>query len=139
MPTRQAPVMDASGHRAAFRVPLPGIAASCASADGLSIDQQLAQVGLHHEATEGKIAGGGRVSHRCLVSKTCGEDTTVSAFDTMRRGFMISFATAAPAVSAAFLASLVEVVEAFTIVLATGTLRGWRAAIAGTAAALAVL
>ncbi len=63
----------------------------------------------------------------------------MSAFDTMRRGFMISFATAAPAVSAAFLASLVEVVEAFTIVLATGTLRGWRAAIAGTAAALAVL
>jgi Ca2+/H+ antiporter, TMEM165/GDT1 family len=52
---------------------------------------------------------------------------------------MISIATAAPAVSAAFLASLVEVVEAFTIVLAAGTLRGWRAAVAGTAAALAVL
>src|SRR5258708_12663272 len=52
---------------------------------------------------------------------------------------MIWFARGAPAVSAAFLASLVEVVEAFTIVLATGTLRGWRAAIAGTAAALAVL
>jgi len=52
---------------------------------------------------------------------------------------MISIATAAPAVSAAFLASLVEVVEAFTIVLAAGTLRGWRAAVAGTAAALAAL
>ena len=52
---------------------------------------------------------------------------------------MISFTTAAPAVSAAFFASLVEVVEAFTIVLAAGTLRGWRAAIAGTAAGLAVL
>jgi len=52
---------------------------------------------------------------------------------------MISFTTAAPAVSAAFVASLVEVVEAFTIVLAAGTLRGWRAAIAGTAAGLAVL
>jgi Ca2+/H+ antiporter, TMEM165/GDT1 family len=51
----------------------------------------------------------------------------------------ISIATAAPAVSAAFLASLVEFVEALTIVLAAGTLRGWRAAIAGTAAALAVL
>jgi len=51
----------------------------------------------------------------------------------------ISIATAAPAVSAAFLASLVEFVEAFTIVLAAGTLRGWRAAISGTAAALAVL
>lgn len=46
---------------------------------------------------------------------------------------------AAPAVSAAFLASLVEVVEAFTIVLAVGTLRGWRPAIAGTVAGLAVL
>jgi uncharacterized membrane protein len=52
---------------------------------------------------------------------------------------MISFATAAPAVTAAFLASLVEAVEAFTIVLAAGTLRGWRAAIAGSAAGLAVL
>jgi Ca2+/H+ antiporter, TMEM165/GDT1 family len=52
---------------------------------------------------------------------------------------MISFTTAAPAVSAAFVASLVEVVEAFTIVLAAGTLRGWRGAIAGTAAGLVVL
>lgn len=52
---------------------------------------------------------------------------------------MISLATAAPAVSAAFVASLVEVVEAFTIVLAAGTLRGWRPAIAGTAAGLVVL
>jgi uncharacterized membrane protein len=52
---------------------------------------------------------------------------------------MISITTAAPAVGAAFLASLVEFVEAFTIVLAAGTLRGWRAAVAGTAAALAVL
>lgn len=52
---------------------------------------------------------------------------------------MITWSTAAPAVSAAFLASLVEVVEAFTIVLAVATLRGWRPAVAGTAAALAVL
>src|ERR1700730_12922028 len=52
---------------------------------------------------------------------------------------MISLATTAPAVGAAFFASLVEVVEAFTIVLAAGTLRGWRAAIAGTAAGLAAL
>lgn len=47
--------------------------------------------------------------------------------------------TAAPAVSAAFLASLVEVVEAFTIVLAVATLRGWRPAATGTLAALLVL
>lgn len=52
---------------------------------------------------------------------------------------MISWGTAAPAISAAFLASLVEVVEAFTIVLAVGTVRGWRPAFLGTSAALAVL
>ena len=50
-----------------------------------------------------------------------------------------SFGVAAPAVTAAFVASLVEVVEAFTIVLAVGTVQGWRAASAGTLAALAVL
>ncbi|QPC95789.1 COG4280 domain-containing protein [Mesorhizobium sp. INR15] len=52
---------------------------------------------------------------------------------------MISWATAAPAVTAAFLASLVEVVEAFTIVLAVGTVRGWRPALTGTGAGLALL
>jgi uncharacterized membrane protein len=50
-----------------------------------------------------------------------------------------TWATAAPAVSAAFVASLVEVVEAFTIILAVGTVRGWRPAFIGTGAALAVL
>jgi Ca2+/H+ antiporter, TMEM165/GDT1 family len=38
-----------------------------------------------------------------------------------------------------FLASAVEFVEAFTIVLAMGLTRGWRSALAGTAAAIAVL
>ena len=47
---------------------------------------------------------------------------------------MISLIIAGPAIGAAFLASLVEVVEAFTIVLAAGTLRGWRPAITGTGA-----
>jgi uncharacterized membrane protein len=47
--------------------------------------------------------------------------------------------TAAPAVGSAFTASLVEVVEAFTIVLAVGTLRGWRPAALGTVAGLGVL
>jgi len=42
-------------------------------------------------------------------------------------------------VLAAFLASFVEVVEAFTIVLAVGVTRGWRPALAGAALALAVL
>jgi Ca2+/H+ antiporter, TMEM165/GDT1 family len=44
-----------------------------------------------------------------------------------------------PAVSAAFLASLVEVVEAFTIVLAVATLQGWRPALLGATAGLTVL
>jgi uncharacterized membrane protein len=39
----------------------------------------------------------------------------------------------------AFLASLVEMVEALTIVLAVGITRGWRAALLGTAAALVAL
>jgi Ca2+/H+ antiporter, TMEM165/GDT1 family len=43
------------------------------------------------------------------------------------------------AIIAAFLASVVEVVEAFTIVLAVGTLRGWRPAGIGTFSALAIL
>lgn len=51
----------------------------------------------------------------------------------------MTWATAFPAISAAFLASLVEVVEAFTIVLAVGTVHGWRPALTGTAAALALL
>ena len=42
-------------------------------------------------------------------------------------------------VSAVFVASLVEFVEAFTIVLAMGVTRGWKSAIAGTVAALIAL
>lgn len=52
---------------------------------------------------------------------------------------MTTWATAAPAISAAFLGSLVEVVEAFTIVLAVGTVRGWRPALTGAAVGLALL
>jgi len=51
----------------------------------------------------------------------------------------MTWSIAAPAVTTAFLASIVEVVEAFTIVLAVATLRGWRPAIWGTTAGLAVL
>jgi uncharacterized membrane protein len=40
---------------------------------------------------------------------------------------------------AAFLASLVEFVEALTVVLAVGTVRGWRPALTGTGLAFAVL
>jgi uncharacterized membrane protein len=52
---------------------------------------------------------------------------------------MLTWSTAAPALSAAFVASIVEVVEAFTIVLAVATFRGWRPAAVGTAAGLASL
>ncbi|HZY74472.1 MAG TPA: hypothetical protein VFE22_15295 [Edaphobacter sp.] len=40
---------------------------------------------------------------------------------------------------ASFLASLVECVEALTVVLAVGSVRGWRSALPGSAAAIAVL
>jgi uncharacterized membrane protein len=52
---------------------------------------------------------------------------------------MLDLATAAPAVGAAFIASTVEVVEAFTIVLAVASVRGWRPALTGAAAALVAL
>jgi uncharacterized membrane protein len=52
---------------------------------------------------------------------------------------LISWGAAAPALGAAFLASIVEVVEAFTIVLVVGTVQGWRPAIIGAGAGLASL
>jgi uncharacterized membrane protein len=48
-------------------------------------------------------------------------------------------AHAGPTILAAFLASLVEFVEALTVVLAVGSVRGWRGALSGTGAALLVL
>jgi uncharacterized membrane protein len=47
--------------------------------------------------------------------------------------------TAGSAVGAAFLASVVEVVEAFTIIFAVGTVQGWRPAIAGGLLGLLIL
>lgn len=52
---------------------------------------------------------------------------------------MIEWNSAAPSVLASFMASMVEFVEALTIVLAVGVVRGWRSALLGTGAALAVL
>ncbi len=52
---------------------------------------------------------------------------------------MNSLAQSAPVVLAAFAASSVEVVEAFTIVLAVSVVRGIRPAVAGAVAALALL
>jgi len=51
----------------------------------------------------------------------------------------MSWAHAGPTVLASFLASLVEFVEALTVVLAVGTVRGWRGALGGTGLALAAL
>ena len=50
-----------------------------------------------------------------------------------------SFAHIGPAMTAAFFASLVEAVEALTIVLAVATVRGWRPAGLGALAGLVVL
>lgn len=51
----------------------------------------------------------------------------------------MNWAHAGPTLVASFLAALVECVEALTVVLAVGTVRGWRSALAGTGAALAIL
>src|SRR6266849_8903130 len=52
---------------------------------------------------------------------------------------MSNWIQAGPALTVAFLASLVECVEAATIVLAVGTVRGWRSAFAGAAGGLVML
>ena len=52
---------------------------------------------------------------------------------------MTAWTTAGPAIIAAFLASLVEVVEAFTVLLAVAAVRGWRPAMIGASAGLAIL
>ncbi len=52
---------------------------------------------------------------------------------------MSQLTSLAPTVLASFMASMVEFIEALTIVLAVGVVRGWRSALIGTAAALAVL
>jgi hypothetical protein len=52
---------------------------------------------------------------------------------------MINWIHAGPSVTAACLGSLVECVGAATIVLAVGTVRGWRSALLGTASGLAVV
>lgn len=52
---------------------------------------------------------------------------------------MTAWTIAGPAIAASFLASLVEVVEAFTVVLAVAAVRGWRPAMLGAMAGLVVL
>lgn len=52
---------------------------------------------------------------------------------------LLHLAHTAPTILASFMASLVEFVEALTVVLAVGTIRGWKVAITGTASALLLL
>ena len=52
---------------------------------------------------------------------------------------MTTWTVAAPAIAAAFLSSLVEAVEALTIVLAASTVRGWRPAVLGAFAGILLL
>lgn len=52
---------------------------------------------------------------------------------------MLEWIQGGPQMAAAFLGSSVEAVEAMTIVLAVGIVRGWRSALAGTAAGLLTL
>jgi uncharacterized membrane protein len=52
---------------------------------------------------------------------------------------MANWTHLAPSLIAAFFASMVEFVEALTVILAVGTVRGWRGALSGAGAALAVL
>jgi uncharacterized membrane protein len=69
--------------------------------------------------------GDGSVMAAAILSVTCGEDAPVTAI----------LSAALPA----FLASLVEFVEALTIVLAVGATRGWRSAWIGTLAGATLL
>jgi uncharacterized membrane protein len=52
---------------------------------------------------------------------------------------MIDLIHAGPPMATAFFASTVEAVEAMTVVLAAGVVRGWRSSLSGAMAALAVL
>jgi uncharacterized membrane protein len=51
----------------------------------------------------------------------------------------MDWAHVGPSIVAAFLASLVEFVEALTVVLAVGVVRGWRGALSGSGVAMLVL
>ena len=52
---------------------------------------------------------------------------------------IVNWAHVGPSILASFLASLVEFVEALTVILAVGVVRGWRGALTGAGAAMAVL
>jgi len=68
---------------------------------------------------------------------------TITAGSHIRRvvsgDVMLEWIRMAPTAGASFAASLVECVEALTVVLAVGTIRGWRWALAGSGAAVLTL
>src|SRR5438105_15919656 len=74
-------------------------------------------------------------------NRGCGSSTRGSASGTTRarRLAAMNWAHVGTVILAAFLASLVECVEALTIVLAVGTTRGWRPALTGAGAGALVL
>jgi Ca2+/H+ antiporter, TMEM165/GDT1 family len=73
------------------------------------------------------------------IVKTSGSGSRGRDADTRRRLMTVSLFHIGPAMTAAFLASLVEAVEALTIVLAVATVRGWRPAGLGALAGLLLL
>src|SRR5258706_11957257 len=52
---------------------------------------------------------------------------------------ILDWTSSGPSVLASFMASTVEFVEALTVVLAVGVVRGWRSALLGTAAGVVLL
>ncbi len=56
-----------------------------------------------------------------------------------RRTMIMNWTHVGPTIAAAFLASLVEFIEALTVVLAVGAVRGWRGALGGTGLAISLL
>jgi Ca2+/H+ antiporter, TMEM165/GDT1 family len=68
-----------------------------------------------------------------------GPDVCAQSVGPRWRLLMWNWAHAGPTAAAAFLASLVEFVEALTVVLAVGTVRGWRHALTGAGLGLLAL
>ena len=90
-----------------------------------------------------RLAGGParRCDHRILAATRTVHDSGAVDRETCKEAElqMANWATSAPAILSSFLASLVEFVEAFTIVLAVATVRGPRPALLGAGAGVALL
>jgi Ca2+/H+ antiporter, TMEM165/GDT1 family len=69
--------------------------------------------------------------------RSCSKNYVSRAISGM--SMIVDWGHAWPTVTAAFFASLVEFVEALTVVLAVGAVRGWSGALLGTGGAVAVL